>query len=51
MVKAQVKAGSRGLFGCTVAGRGAGTGAEAGTWMLALLGLVLARGRRRPRGN
>jgi MYXO-CTERM domain-containing protein len=49
MVKAQVKAGSRGLFGCTVAG--AGAGAEAGVWMLALLGLVLARGRRRPRGN
>ena len=51
VVKAQVQAGSRGLFGCTVAGWSAGAGAEARAWMLALLGLLLARGRRRSRGN
>jgi hypothetical protein len=48
-VKAQVKAGSRGVFGCTVAGRGTRTGAEFGAWMLVLLGLVRCRSRSRSR--
>ena len=46
VVKAQVKAGSRGLFGCTVAGSGDGDVVAFGAWMLALLGLVWRRGRR-----
>ena len=45
----QVKPGSRGMFGCTVGGKGAGTGPEVGAWMLALLALGLARGQRRRR--
>jgi hypothetical protein len=48
-VEVQVKPGSRGMFGCTVGGRGAAVGPEVGVWMLALLALVLARGRRRGR--
>ena len=43
VVVAQVKPGGRGLFGCTVGGAGRGPGAL----LLALLGLLLARGRRR----
>jgi hypothetical protein len=46
-VPAQVKPGSRGLFGCTVGGRG--NGVEVETGLLALLGLLLARVRRRGR--
>jgi len=46
-IPAQVKPGSRGLFGCTVGGRENVVEVEAG--LLALLGLLLARGRRRGR--
>ena len=46
-IPAQVKPGSRGLFGCTVGGRG--NGVEVETGLLALLGLLLARVRRRGR--
>ena len=46
VVKAQVKAGGRGLFSCTVGGRGTEAGAEVGAWLLALLGLVGSRSRR-----
>ncbi|MGA9655786.1 MAG: MopE-related protein [Polyangia bacterium] len=51
VVVAQVKPGSRGLFGCTVSGAGSGSGTEAGAWVLVLLGLVLARRRRRQPGR
>jgi hypothetical protein len=47
VVVAHVKPGSRGLFGCAVSGRSAGGRGEVAAWMLALLGLVLARTRRR----
>ena len=46
-IPAQVKPGSRGLFGCAVGGRGDGVKGEAG--LLVLLGLLLARARRRRR--
>jgi hypothetical protein len=46
-VEVRVKPGSRGLFGCTVCGWGAGGGSQAGACLLALLGLVLVRKRRR----
>jgi len=48
VVKAQVKAGSRGLFSCTVGGRGDGDVVALAAWMLALLGLVRSRVRSEP---
>jgi MYXO-CTERM domain-containing protein len=46
VVVARVKPGSRGLFGCAVGGGSVGTGVGVGAWLLALLGMVLARRRR-----